>query len=261
MADEQEVNSLIGIMKQFPGADIFGSIPCDSWSVWQRVNCKRYGKKFQKKLEKHGEKSLKILGNYIRCAEVILANGGHCAFEWPKGCKGWKIPELLQFIKRHDLFIAEPQGCAYGLRDKDGNPHLKTWLVATSSWKLAVNLDNSRCSHPPEFKHAPLEGNATKKSAFYTREMAECISNSLYDQAVPAMPVKPFVEEPRHQGGIGHFAAAHLLLERKDWHKHEGWETAIKNEVDGLLSNGVWSYDAVVPREELLSKARETRLS
>eukprot|EP00435_Cladocopium_sp_Y103_P060485 s1600_g22.t1 len=259
MADDKEVDSLIGIMKQFPGADIFGSIPCDPWSVWQRVNCKRYGKKFQKKLEKRREKSLKILRNYIRCAEVILANGGHCAFEWPKGCEGWKIPELLQFIKRHDLFIAEPQGCAFGLQDKDGNPHLKTWRVATSSWKLAVNLDNGRCSHPPEFKHAPLEGNATKKSAFYTREMAECISNSLYDQAVPAMPVKPFVEEPRNQGGIGPFAALHLLLERKDWHKHEGWEAAIKNEVDGLLSNGVWSYDEVVPREELLSKARENK--
>ena len=259
MADDKEVDSLIGIMKQFPGADIFGSIPCDPWSVWQRVNCKRYGKKFQKKLERSREKSLKILRNYIRCAEVILANGGHCAFEWPKGCEGWKIPELLQFIKRHDLFIAEPQGCAFGLQDKDGNPHLKTWWVATSSWKLAVNLDNKRCSHPPEFKHAPLEGNATKKSAFYTHEMAECISNSLYDQAVPAMPVKPFVEEPHNQGGIGPFAAVHLLLERKDWHKHEGWETAIKNEVDGLLSNGVWSYDEVVPREELLSKARENK--
>lgn len=202
---------------------------------------------------------MKILRNYIRCAEVILANGGHCAFEWPKGCEGWKIPELPQFIKRHDLFIAKPQGCAFGLQDKDGNSHFKTWWVATSSWKLAVNLDNRRCSHPPEFKHAPLEGNATKKSAFYTREMAECISNSLYDQAVPAMPVTPFVEEPHNQGGIGPFAAVHLLLERKAWHKHQGWETAIKNEFDGLLSNGVWSYNEVIPREELLTKARENK--
>jgi hypothetical protein len=54
-ADDKEVDSLIGIMEQFPGADIFGSIPCDPWSARQRVNCKRYGKKFQKKLEKNVE--------------------------------------------------------------------------------------------------------------------------------------------------------------------------------------------------------------
>ena len=72
--------------------------------------------------------------------------------------------------------------------------------MATSCWKLAINLDNRRCDHPPGFKHAPLEGSATGKSAFYTPEMAQCISNSLYEQAVPAMPVKPFVEEPHNQG-------------------------------------------------------------
>lgn len=31
----------------------------------------------------------------MRCAEAILKNGGHCAYEWPKGCDGWKIPELM----------------------------------------------------------------------------------------------------------------------------------------------------------------------
>ena len=117
MADDEEVDSLIQIMKQFPGADIFGSIPCGPWSVWQRMNRKRYGKAFERKLKQQRKVSMKILRNYIRCAEVIMQNGGHCAFEWPKDCEGWKIPELLQFCKKHDLFVAEPQGCAFGLCD------------------------------------------------------------------------------------------------------------------------------------------------
>ena len=74
--------------------------------------------------------------------------------------------ELMQFCKRHDLFVAEPQGCAFGVSDSKGNPHLKSWWVATSSWKLATNLDNKRCSDPSDFKHAPLEGGAARKSAF-----------------------------------------------------------------------------------------------
>ena len=112
MADDSEVDSLIQIIEQFPGADIFGSIPCGPWSVWQRLNQKQYGSKFIKKLKKQRNVSIKILINYIRCAEVILRNGGHCAFEWPKNCEGWRIPELMTFCKKHSLYIAEPQGCA-----------------------------------------------------------------------------------------------------------------------------------------------------
>ena len=29
-----------------------------------------------------------------------------------------------------------------------------------------------------------------------------------------------------------------LLLEKKDWHRHEGSEEAIKKELDGVLANG-----------------------
>ena len=86
--------------------------------------------------------------------------------------------------------------------------------------------------------------------------MAQCISNSLYEQAVPAMPVKPFVEEPHNQGGEGPFAAVHFVLDRKDWHKQKGWEDAIQNEVNGLLANGVWSFDEVVARDDLINQAQ-----
>ena len=261
MSDDVEVDSLIQILNMFPGADIFGSIPCGPWSAWQRLNKKQYGPKFIKKINKQRKVSMRILKNYIRCAEVVLKNGGRCAFEWPKDCEGWQIPELMQFCKRHDLFVAEPQGCAFGVSDSKGNPHLKSWWVATSSWKLATNLDNKRCSHSSDFKHAPLEGGAARKSAFYTKEMAECISNSLYDHIVPAMPVKQLVNEMHCQGGIGPFAAVHLLLNRNEWHKHEGWEAAIKKEVDGLLANKVWSFDEVVSRDDLLERTKKDKAS
>ena len=261
MADDTEVNSLIQIMEQFPGADIFGSIPCGPWSVWQRINQKQYGKKFRKVLKKQRDVSMKILRNYIRCAEVILKNGGHCAFEWPKGCDGWKIPELMAFCKKHSLFVAEPQGCALGLKDANGTPHLKSWWIATSNWKLAMNLDNKRCTHPPEFKHAPLEGSATKKSAFYTEEMAQCISHSLYEHVVPAMPVKAFQQEPHNQGGEGPFAAVHHVLNRNEWHLHDGWDAAIQKELDGLLANNVWSYDEVISRDDLIARSKKSKKS
>ena len=70
MADDAEVDSLIQIIEQFPGADIFGSLPCHPWSkpwsAWQRLNQKQHGKKFRKLLKKQRNVSMKILGNYMR---------------------------------------------------------------------------------------------------------------------------------------------------------------------------------------------------
>lgn len=38
MADNREVDDLIGVMSLFPGADLWASIPCGPWCQWQHVN-------------------------------------------------------------------------------------------------------------------------------------------------------------------------------------------------------------------------------
>ena len=45
---------------------------------------------------------------------------GHIAFEWPKGAKGWLLPELVAFMKRHKLFMAECHGCFFGMQSSKG---------------------------------------------------------------------------------------------------------------------------------------------
>ena len=98
MADDREVDSLIQLLSEFPGCDFWARIPCGPWSTWQQETSRR--------------KPRKILKNFIRCAEKVLENGGHVAFEWPRGCAGWNLPELVQFIVKHNLYVAEPDGCA-----------------------------------------------------------------------------------------------------------------------------------------------------
>ena len=111
MADDREVDSLIQLLSNFPGCDLWASIPCDPWSAWQQVNKSRLGKSFVRRLETSRRKSRKIRKNFIRCAEKVLENGGHVASEWPRGCAGWNLPELVQFIVKHNLYVAEPDGC------------------------------------------------------------------------------------------------------------------------------------------------------
>ena len=145
---------------------MWGSIPCDPWSTWQQVNVAKHGKPFIKRPPSKSRISRRILKTFIQTAEQTLSLGGHIAFEWPRGWHGRKIPELKAFIKRCNLFVAEPDGCAFNLTDKDGVPHLQKWRIVTSSYRLAKCLDAHTCKHPSDFKHSRLEGHKTSKSAF-----------------------------------------------------------------------------------------------
>ena len=169
-----------------------------------------------------------------------------------------EIPELIAFIKRHNLFVAEPDGCAFGLTDSEGVPHLKKWRVVTSCYRLAKGLDAHKCRHPPDFRHSRLEGSKTTKSAFYTPQMCECISQCLYPADVPLMPVEIQTANEHvstHDLQLEDvYAGIHLLLEKKDWHRHEGSAEAIKKELDGVLANGTWDYSEVIPREDLMKR-------
>ena len=153
MSSQWENDSLLKVIEQFPGCDLWGSIPCGPWSQWQNVNLHQYGKPFAKKLKKMRKHCRTILANYSLCRQSPQSRG-HVAFEWPKTCAGWDLPELIRFVKRHDLFVAEPQGCAFGLCDQEGKCHLKTWRVVTSSWRLAKNLHSAKCQHPRDYKHS-----------------------------------------------------------------------------------------------------------
>ena len=92
--------------------------------------------------------------------------------------------------------------------------------------------------------------------------MAQCISHSLYEPVVPAMPVKAFQQEPHNQGGeVNISAALHLVSNRNEWRLHEGWDAATAKELEGLQANDVWSYDEVVSREELISRSKNSQKS
>ena len=49
-------------------------------------------------------------------------------------------------------------------------------------------------------------------------------------------------------------AAIHQLLDRKDWGKRPGAHECIDGAASGLIDNGTWNYDEVVPRKELLER-------
>jgi hypothetical protein len=75
----------------------------------------------------------------------VLSQGGHAAFEWPKGAKGWLLPELVAFMKRHKLFMAECHGF-FGMQSSKGRPMFKPWHIATSSSWINADVSMKRDS-------------------------------------------------------------------------------------------------------------------
>ena len=120
------------------------------------------------------------------------------------------LPELVAFMKRHKLFIAECHGCHFGMQSSKGRPMFKPWHIATSSYRLAVNLNKCRCQHASGFKHDHAKGSETPKTAFYPEAMSRTISECLFPEAVFAMPViaKSSVVSPRLRTNVTRMLAA-----------------------------------------------------
>ena len=246
VSNPAQIKSLEKLVSLFPGSDLWGSIPCGPWSRWQGFNQSRLGT-FREKLRKQRARSRNMLKNFI----AVLSQGGHVSFEWPRDCYGCALPELASFIERHNLYEANTEantdGCAHGMVEQDGVPHLNRWRIGTSCWKLAENLSAKRCTHSPGFKHSSIEGSKMSRTALYPKPMAYTIIHSLYPRAsavCAAMPVTPFVQH----------AAIHQPIERNDWHKHAGVQECVDGEVKELISKGTWDYEEVVPRKDLLAR-------
>ena len=133
-----------------------------------------------------------LVKHFVRLADVILANGGRVAFEWPRYATGWHLEPIRRFIARWGLLTAEFDGCAFGLEDSKGQPHLKPWRIIMSFPRLAHAFSQRRCTHQKGFKHSNVEGSKTGPSAAYPPAMCECVMTSWYPDRVhghvPSMP-------------------------------------------------------------------------
>ena len=69
--------------KAHPGCNLWGSIPCKSWSSLQNLNLHMYGAPFAAKLAVQRRESLRMLKNFVALAKLIREGGGHVCFEWP----------------------------------------------------------------------------------------------------------------------------------------------------------------------------------
>ena len=97
-------------------------------------------------------------------------------WEWSRRCRAWKWDMIDEWRKRCETKTAIIAGCQVGLKDpKTSKPLGKEWRVECTSERLADKIHSPcQCAKGPGV-HALCEGQLTRQSAFYTRDMARKI--------------------------------------------------------------------------------------
>ena len=111
-----------------------------------------------------------MLRNALALGDQTFKQGGDFVFEWPRNASGWKLDFLLDFIQRRNLILVDFEGCAVGLVDSNGVPHLKRWRFVTNNIRLASTFKGARRPHDQDFKHSPITGSKIEKTGHYPEE-------------------------------------------------------------------------------------------
>ena len=113
---------------------------------------------------------LLILANLSVLATFVHQRGGSVSFEWPRTCKGWKLDDVIAFLKSLPFHRADFDGCCFGLQTKDGIPLKKEWTVWSTCSFLLFTLNGSRCCG--DHSHARCLGRNARLSARYPQFLA-----------------------------------------------------------------------------------------
>jgi hypothetical protein len=177
--DPRVIEQVASLANSYAGCNMHASIPCTPWSQWQHMATAKLGEVYIAELAQRRAQSLVMLKHCFIIARIVIANGGHFSFEWPRYCSGWLRPELLGFMIEFDLLTASFDGCDLGLVDNSGFAIKKPWRITTTSKSLAYNLGAHLCRHPKGHQRSIAEGSKTAKTAFYPPAMCQCIIQSL----------------------------------------------------------------------------------
>ena len=123
-------------------------------------------------LRRKREHVTKIYKGALGVFEAAVRQGSHATLELSERCQAWRFPLFQDFIRRLELHTAVVKGCSVNLRDQGGRLMSKGWRIVTTCPELARQL-TLPCKCDPSYKHGVCEGEAAKRSAMYTKELAK----------------------------------------------------------------------------------------
>ena len=79
----------------------WGSPPCTDFSAMLNLT---QNENFRKNLPRRRSETRAIVRNFVLTFKQVILGGGDIYYEWPTGCHGWNIAELVELYR----FLSEP---------------------------------------------------------------------------------------------------------------------------------------------------------
>ena len=123
---------------------------------------------------KMAEESAEIAFGAMEMEESLFGSQVH--WELSARCEAWKLPEIVDFLDRHQLEKVSCSGCAVGLRTTDKQKLLcKAWTIATRN-KMMIRHMNLQCqkNHPKGKCEAGQTAHTARYTPSFVRRVVDC---------------------------------------------------------------------------------------
>ena len=182
-------------LRQHRPVHLWLSCDCAPYCPLQRIN-----QRSEAQIARLREKQAYARKQYQGAIEVgIEAHRLKIEVHWElsERCEAWKLEEIQSFVQQLGLEKVTTNGCAVGLRTRDGSKSLcKAWTIATRNSSLLQRL------HLPCQRNHPkgrCEGGQTLHTARYTqvfaKKVVDCLSSNETWSKVVQDVVSPSLEE------------------------------------------------------------------
>ena len=261
LSNPQHILQVVEQLKAQHGADLWISLPSSPWS--NDFNMYRVGDAFPPKLQTPQRNSQYMLELALQVAEYVILHHGRVVFEWPAACKGWRLPQLQEFLKRHRLYTVRFDSCKLGRKGRKQKLLREQCLFATNDRRVVEVFSQYQCDHRAD-EHEPAKGNVdTAAVGSHTLPLVTAVVEALFPRQffqahVPALSCKPADGSEHESPSCLHHALGlvTMSLTRKEWQNDPEALKAIQQEAQGLRNNETWDDSTACDPSELKAQAR-----
>ena len=164
------------MLDRFRPVHLWIACDCAPFCPLQRLNRKTPDQ--CRKLEEKQANAVKQYKGAMEVADFAASLNISVHWELSEKCEAWKLPEVCDFLERHQLEKVTCHGCTVGLRTRDGKLALcKGWTIATSNRDLLAHL-NLRCqrNHPKGCCEAGQAQHTARYTVPFVRKVIDNLS-------------------------------------------------------------------------------------
>ena len=266
--DKGRAKALTAVRKYGVDTLVWISIPCTGGSPWQNLNKKR--KSGLVRLRQHHKLFKQLWLSAVEVAHEVRNVGGRVAIEWPRNCAYWRWNCVRKLAKEMGFRFAKFDGCAFGLKDPEGVPMRKPWMLATDDDHLHAALADKTC--PGHAVHRKVEGELTKATENYTEELVNTVhlawresirsrnqkmcasspsanapdhSHISLNSPIPAMPTQSEIHPHRPRNDNWGFSLVARPVSKSEIESEPEAKDSMDSEWNRLKGRGTWDEKGV----------------